>query len=344
MIWASDDRHTMNTNLRRPTIVIALAAALAGGGLFFPHTGSAQAPQPVSVQLNASRDTWTETATELKEGEQARITAAGIGSWTPGVQAGPEGVVAATCDLLVPGAPIGAALVRVGAGIASPVGSGLTVAGPGRVSLAYNDCPGQFFDNMGGFAVQITPVLSAPAPVAATTEAQAAAPAPAEDTGKGTNPVIVLVPLLLAAAGGAFYGWRRRARAAGPLYRFSDTARLDATAWVASLWLNTLQGERRPKRFLTIGGPDQDIDFGLDRVWATLAAVENGGARIDPKGEVRVLVNGLPIVVGQRLADGARVTMGPRDFVYHMDPVTRVETVRRDDPLSRRDPRLERAS
>jgi hypothetical protein len=137
----------------------------------------------------------------------------------------------------------------------------------------------------------------------------------------------LLSVILVVAAGVSLYLGRRRLWerleplvARGSVPRFPESARLESSAWLAPVRLRALQGERWPKRWLTIGGPDADVDFGLPGVWARLVPTADGGVRIEtvPDGG-KVLVDGLPLVLGQRLKDGARVFMGAREFTFRLE-------------------------
>lgn len=342
----------MKRHLRAP-LIIAVVVLLAAPALPIPAHA-----QPASVRVDAAHEGWADAGIDLRAGEKVTLSPSGSAGWEAGVQSGPEGVPGVSCPLIVPSAPIGALVARIGAGDPVPVASTATLSGPGRLSLLYNDCPGQYFDNVGGFDVGvqvIVPAVSTPAAipdvapspaVIATAAAPVAAPAlPVTSSGRGRLPLAGLgaAALLLFAAAGYT---ARRVLARRPVYRFHPAARLESSAWLAPMRLEGLQGGRRPRRSLTIGGPDADIDFGLPGVWARLYPTEDGGARLETApGSGRVLIDGVSVVIAQRLADGARVFMGTREFVYRADGEAGNTTAfgryhRRDDVLSKPDPRV----
>src|SRR5207248_566477 len=143
--------------------VLALACIMAG-----PRPAFAQRPTPAPVQVAAGQETWQDTGIELGDGETATLAAAGQAGWEPGIAQGPDGGGASNCPLAVPEAPVGAVLARVGSAAPVVIGSAGSVAGPGRLFVLYNDCPGQYFDNTGGFEVQLT-LAPAAAPASAPT-------------------------------------------------------------------------------------------------------------------------------------------------------------------------------
>jgi hypothetical protein len=354
----SDDLDAMKTDLRRPLVVLAVAVLGAAVAGYAPRLAAAQQQRTATVRVDAGRPLWKDTTIELAEGETADFTATGLAGWLPGIQVGPDGArVGTNCRLVAPDAPVGALLGRVGNGPPVLFGSSGTVAGPGHINVLYNDCPGQYFDNNGFFQISLTVAEGAasqppePPAIQATVEAPAEAPAavaPKKDGGRRFDPWIPLVFLAVAGVGvGAFYG-RRYLPALlprSPVVQFSPSARLESSAWLAPVRLRTAQGERRPKKFLNIGGPDSDIDFGLPGVWARIHPTEDGGARLEAiPNKGRILVDGKPIVMGQRLASGSRVFMNTREFVFRADADESGPSVtalnRRGHALSHPDPRI----
>jgi hypothetical protein len=311
---------------RLVAILVLAGATVLGAALTPAHLAAAQPPATRTVTVEANHEGWVDTGIGLSREDSARLVAAGVAGWGPGVQQGPTASGTATCTLAVPGAPLGAVLARVGSGPVVVLAPSAEVHGPGFVQLLYNDCPGQYFDNSGRFEVTITLVPAAPATVAPTV--MPALPPPAAERRTGGLPLLPLAAAaLVVVAGAGLYLGRQRllARlepvlARGPVPRFPDSARLESSAWLAPVRLRALQGERRPKRWLTVGGPDADVDFGLPGVWARLLPTADGGVRIEsvPDGG-KVLVDGLPLVLGQRLKDGARVFMGAREFTFRLE-------------------------
>ncbi len=307
-------------------VSLAIAGAVAFGAAFASDRwAAAQPPVSRTVTVEANHEGWTDTGIGLSRGEAARLVVAGVAGWAPGVQQGPMGSGASTCTLAVPDAPLGAVLARAGSGPVVVLAPSGEVRGPGYIQLLYNDCPGQYFDNSGRFEVTITLVPVTPATVAPI---GAPAPSPVAERRTGGLPLVPLAAAaLVAGAGVSLYLGRRRLAerlepwlARGPVPRFPESARLESSAWLAPVRLRALQGERRPKRWLTVGGPDADVDFGLPAVWARLVPTADGGVRIEsvPDGG-KVLVDGLPLVLGQRLKDGARVFMGTREFTFRLE-------------------------
>ena len=340
----------MTRYARAATFVIALIFVVMLTAL--PHNRvHAQTPAPSTIRVDAAHEGWVDTGIDLHDGDTVTLAASGTAGWGKDMRSGPEGVPGGACRLIAPDAPIGALVARVGAGAPVVAGASATLAGPGRLWLLYNDCPGQYFDNSGAFdvAITVTPAPSAtaaPAPVA-TAETHAVTPAPVPAHKSGGLPVlpILLGVLALGAVGaGAFYGRRWLAR--GPTPRFSPAARLESSAWLAPVRLRLLQGERRPRRWLTIGGPDADVDFGLPGVWARLLPMDDGGARLEVRpNSGRILVDGVAVVIGQRLKNGSRVFMGTREFVFRTDAEDKSSGAadryrHRDNILSKPDPRV----
>lgn len=367
----------MNTQHHRSRTLTAALLFVAGGVALSGSALLAQAPPPITVQVDAGREEWLHTGIDLREGEKITISASGTAEWEPGVANGPAGVVGETpCVLVAPAAPIGALLGRVGTGAPSVVGEGATLTGPGPVYLLYNDCSGQYFDNRGAFQTLLTVVAApappptvAPAPIVTavpTAVAEATvAPAPveepevAEPAAPGRRlpikPVLVVLALATAVAAGMYRvarrfdpteakEFRRRYLDFSPLHEFSASARLESSAWLAPMWLQSIQNGRRRLRTLSIGGPDADIDFGVQGVWAYLHPMPDGSVRIEATSQGRVAVDDVPLVLAQRLKNGARIHMGTREFIFRSDAEgatnDRVTALRRsNDPLSRPDPR-----
>jgi hypothetical protein len=325
-------------------LAVLVVAGVTGPAVSRP--AGAQPPPTRELQAEASREGWQETGIVLHQGDTVTITAAGRAGWEPGQESGPEGTpIGAGCTPAVPWAPIGALVARVGVGAPVVVAGSVTLAGPGAVDVLYNDCPGLYYDNSGAYTVRLR-ITPAPAPA---TPAPTAAPAPAPVRADGGSPLGKVLPALAGialVAGGAGAGiwYVRRYRGAGGAPRFNPSARLESSAWLAPMRLRLLQDERRGRRYLTVGGPDADIDFGLPGVWARLYATEDGGVRLEPgQHSGKLLLDGVPVVVGQRLVDGARVFMGTREFVFRVEPeppsARRPDHARRRDPLAKPDPR-----
>ncbi len=335
----------------RSTLAL-IAGSIATLSALASADGARAQPSPSSsIRVEASRETWTDSGIDLASRETLSVAGAGMAGWEPGVTSGPDGVPGTACALAVPGAPIGALVARVGSGTPAVVRAGVTLNGPGRVALLYNDCPGQYFDNNGGFEAMLT-VQAPPAPV--VTAAPVALPEPViepvvepavEREAGRSSPLLpaVLVLALLGVVGAAGYRFRRLVWR-GRVYAFDDSARLESSAWMFPKRLRELQGERRKRRSLSIGGPDADIDFGLAGEWARLYPTEDGGARLETdRGGAQVMVDGSPVVFGQRLQSGQRVFVERREFVFYagdeagaLDPSMRY---RRADPPASPDPR-----
>lgn len=342
----------MNTYLRRCSFVLVAGMLALGGVLALRGVSRAQRPSQVMLFVDATRQEWLDTGIELGDGESVVIQATGTAGWEPGVQSGPEGAGASPCPLMVPSAPTGALVARVGTGAPVKVGSVEEIAGPGRVSLLYNDCPGQYFDNGGSFQVVLQvmgPQVVTPAAPAVQAPGAAVAPEPRTGSG-GLGKTGVWIALALGAAGAAaWFGRRYLARFAplGQAQEFNDHARLESSAWLAPARLRLLQGAGlRRRRFLTVGGPDADVDFGLRGVWAHIHPTDDGGARIEPvSGSGRILVDGVALAAAQRLTTGSRVFMDTREFVYRSDPEAGGSQMsdhqrRRVDALAKPDPRV----
>jgi hypothetical protein len=353
----SDTKSAMKKIILRPLVLLAVAVLGAAGTLASFQAAAAQ-PQTVNVRLDARRQLWTDAKFELAPGQTADFKATGIAGWVPGVDVGPDGLTAKPdCELVAPDAPMGSLLGRVGDGPAMFLGSSGRLTGPGHVALLYNDCPGNYFNNRGAFEVifSVSAAPTTPDPdeeVAPTAEATIVEPVVVEEQkdGKAFDPWIPLVILgVMAAGAGAFYGRRHITKVKlllphADVPMFASSARLESSAWLSPVRLRTVQGERRPKKFLNVGGPGSDVDFGLPKVWARIHPVEDGGARLEALPNVgRILVDGKPIVMGQRLTSGSRVFMNTREFIYRADaeenspPVNALN--RRGDALSRPDPR-----
>lgn len=331
--------------MNRPrSLAAALAlAALIGWSRGVPPT-LAQSPERAQQQIPATSDGWIDSSIMLADGERAVVSASGSASWDDtNRNVGPGGAAVEICQPLAAGLPIGSLVARVGQG-APVLAQGATLVGPGPVAFAYNDCPGQFFNNTGAFtaAMEITRVV-VPAPVAAPADAPAppaeATPA-APKSGGGVPGWLWLLPLLALLGAG---GWAARWFLTTPRPLFDETARLESSAWLAPMWLQDIQGSRLPKRALTVGGPDANIDFGVPGIRARLVPLEDGGTRIEKMGDgaIRVLVNGAPLILGQRLASGHRVQIGQREFVYFEERVAgrATATGKRKGAFSKPDPR-----
>lgn len=315
-------------------LAVPLIAALAGAAL----DTSAQTPPSSSVtfRVEANNQNWLDIGLELADNQSADLTVIGTAGWEPGIVAGPRGAGGSSCPLILASAPVGVVLVRVGRQVALPAGESLTISGPGRVQAIYNDCPDKFFDNSGAFDVTLTlrvpaaatPATGSPAGVATPVddEEQPAVAPPVQITtnhggGMRFDPALPLLVAVIGAVMAAAWYWRGRVRMPrGPAVHFPASARLESTAWLAPKRLSAVQKESRNRRFLTIGGPDADIDFGLPNIWARLYPAANGEIRMEAMPRAgRILVDGAPLVVGQRLASGARVFMGTREFIYRSD-------------------------
>jgi hypothetical protein len=347
----------MKNIILRPLVLLAMTALGAAGMLASFQHADAQS-QSINVRLDARRQLWTDAKFELAPGQTASFKATGVAGWQPGVEVGPDGLNAKPdCELVAPDLPIGALLGRVGDGQAIMLGSSGRITGPGHVALLYNDCPGNYFNDRGAYEVVflVAEVAATPDPdevTAPAVEATVVAPVVVEEQkdGKAFDPWIPLVILgVMAAGAGAFYGRRHVTKVKLLLPHpdvpmFATSARLESSAWLSPVRLRTVQGERRPKKFLNVGGPGSDVDFGLPKVWARIHPVEDGGARLEALPNVgRILVDGKPIVMGQRLTSGSRVFMNTREFIYRADAEENAAPVnalnRRGDALSRPDPR-----
>lgn len=333
---------------------------LGATGMFVAvRSAVAQRPDKVTIRLDANRQLWMDTSIELAAGEVVEFTATGTAGWLPGLQVGPDGArVPTSCTLVAPDAPVGALLGRVGNGPPVLLGAAGMIAGPGHIHVLYNDCPGHYFDNRGSFEITFTfpagVATTSPPAVQETTVAPVATVVPSiavrapQGGGQRVDPWIPLVVLAVIGIGaGVVYGRRflPNLLPRGKVAQFGPTARLESSAWLAPVRLRAVQGERRPKKYLSIGGPDADIDFGLPGVWARLHPTEDGGARLEAlPNKGRILVDGRPIVMGQRLTSGSRVFMNTREFVFRSDaedaspPLNALN--RRGDALSRPDPRV----
>jgi hypothetical protein len=350
----------MKQTMYRAFLILSVALLGVAGALAWHGHAAAQQKQTVKVRLDARRQLWTDAKIELAAGQTADYTATGSAAWMPGTDVGPDGVdVKPDCELALPTAPLGALLGRIGNGPPILLGSSGSIAGPGHVAVLYNDCPGHYFNNRGSFDITFilaplaaTPDPDAPAPATVTAPVDVTEPVAQEPKtgGKRFDPWIPLVMFaVVGICAGAFYGRRHidklrllLPRADVPL--FAPSARLESSAWLSPVRLRTVQGERRPKKFLTVGGPGADVDFGLPKVWARIHPTEDGGARLEALPNVgRILVDGKPIVMGQKLSSGSRVFMHTREFIYRSDaeesspPINALN--RRGDALSHPDPR-----
>ncbi len=347
----------MNSYERRAALGFAAGLAAIAGAVLSLASAVAQRPEVTSLEVDATREGWVSTGITLGADEMVMLTATGTAGWEPGQSWGPAGAGATTCTLTVPNAPVGALLARTDGAVSVSVGTRTPVMGPGTVELLYNDCPGQYFDNIGGFTVAIqlplppataqptlAPATVQPVAVATANPEPVAPPAEVRSSGGGFPWLVVVVPLMVAA--GLAGAWLKRGALLSPLARgprFNETARLESSAWLAPARLRLLQSEKRGRRSLTIGGPDADIGFGVQCIWARLTPTEDGGVRLEQtKDAGRLLVDGLPVVLTKRLTDGARVFMGTREFVFRQERVTPFDAASdrgRHDVLSRPDPR-----
>ena len=79
-------------------------------------------------------------------------------------------------------------------------------------------------------------------------------------------------------------------------------------------------------------------------VAARIHPTPDGGARLQVmQAGGRILIDGVPVVIAQRLSNGARVCVDPREFVFRDDedaaPRTSAIHLTGNDPLSRPNPR-----
>jgi hypothetical protein len=330
----------MRTTLR-PALRVAAAATCLLGALGAGIAG-AQETERFSREVPATQAGWIETEITLALGESAQISAFGRSSWDGGVTfSDPLGTAVESCPPLIGGLPLGALLARVGDGPAV-VAAGATLTGPGRVALAYNDCADQYFDNSGTYTVTLL-VSRVPAAAAspAAAEQPPAEPAPVETppaTSDGGVPwlVIGIVLACIGAAGAAGV----RFVLLRPRPRFDPSARLESSAWLAPMHLRDLQGERLPKQALTIGGPDADIDFGVPGVRARFVPTVDGATRIESVGAGRIMINDVPLILGQRLSSGQRVRIGERELVYFEERGPQERRTRGRTALDKPDPRV----
>lgn len=296
------------------------AAAVLALLIGFHAGGSVRAQEPekerFSRQIPASVPGWRDAGIKLEEGDTATVSAIGRTSWDNNHNSvGPEGVNVESCTQSESKLPVGSLMVRVGSRPAV-VAPGAALRGPGKISFAYNDCPDAYFDNNGEYSATIE-VIRAPIIAVTPEPAPMAAPPPAKQSG-GFPIVALIIPLLLGVlGGGGYYLWYNGLIGASKGPRFRDSARLESSAWIAPKRLGDIQGERRPKKSLTVGGPDADIDFGLPSVMARFYPTNEGDSRIESAGSAgRVTVDGLPLALGQRLASGQRIRINQREFVF----------------------------
>lgn len=139
---------------------LLVAAGLVGSA------GPAQAQTTtVSVEVPANSETGV-LAVTLASGDRVTVTASGVAQTNPGFPVtGPDGLYpdggSGPCPFgefpcLAP-TRASALIGRVGTGEWTYVGNGPTVlTGTGDVRLAYNDAPGFFGDNSGGYAAVLT--------------------------------------------------------------------------------------------------------------------------------------------------------------------------------------------
>ena len=310
----------------RLTTATLLALAISAFALMAVGIAGAQEVDRFTREHASTQEGWVDTGISLADGETATATVSfGRASWDGGQGfSGPEGTLLEHCEPLVPEHPIGALLMRAGSRPATKAIEG-TVKGPGKLQLAYNDCPGHYFDNAGTYSVSLS-VTRVPI-VAPTPVPQPAAPADEHTARTGASFVGIFLKLLMALAALvvlAGLGLGVALLIAGRRPRFNPTARLESSAWLAPIRLCDLQGERMPKASLTIGGPDADIDFGLAGVRARVLPTADGATRLEQVGTgERVFINGMPLVIGQRLGSGQRVKIGVRDFVYREERTPR---------------------
>jgi hypothetical protein len=177
-------------------------------------------------------------------------------------------------------------------------------------------------------------------PEAATVDGAERTSADAETSrGGGMSFLPLLVLLVIAGAGGAAAYFGRRVIAARRP-RFDASAFVESSAWLAPVRLAELQGDGLPKRFLTIGGPDADIDFGVPGSWARLVPQIDGSTRIERACDEQIFVNGMPLILGQRLGSGQRVKIGVREFVFREERrMNQPARHARDTALDKPDPR-----
>jgi hypothetical protein len=302
---------------------VSLVAVLLGAAGGSPPLLHAQEPPLTTRAVQANQPAWTDTGITLAADERVTITATGTPSWDGGrTVTGPEGVAVQSCATIAPALPIGALLARLSGGVAV-LATAAPIDGPGRLELAYNDCPDQYFDNGGAFAVTLgltrpQPASAAPRPTAEP-ELTAADELPA-GTGRDSAGWLRLARwLLLVPAAGLVAGLGVLARRTvfAPRWRFDPTARLESSAWLAPVRLRELQGERFPRQSLTLGGPDADIDFGLPGVRARFVPTPDGATRLLVAGEGgQIFVNNQAVILGKRLVTRQRVRIGSREFVY----------------------------
>ena len=322
-------------------ILVLLLAMGAAAVRAVPAT--AQEVERLTREIAANQEGWIETGISLAEGETAEISVLGRASWDANRNfVGPEGTLIEWCTPIAPGLPIGSVLVRVGEG-APVLANGVAVQGPGHILIGYNDCIGAYFDNLGSFSISLH-VTRLPPPPAITP----AAPIPEPERSVSFLPglarlilkLVIALAVLAVATGVGFAAWRI---IAARIPRFDPSARLESSAWIAPVRLRELQGERLPKRTLSVGGPDADVDFGIAGVRARLIATRDGGTRLEKAGDGEsILVNGQPLLLAQRLGTGSRVKIGSREFVYFEERSPRDRAVPgrgRGSGLDRPDPR-----
>lgn len=307
----------------RPALAITAVSLVALGAVALSAVTQAQEAERADREVSATQPDWVDTGVTLAQGDSAVVSAFGRSSWDGGLtHSGPDGIIVESCAPAVPGMPLGALLVRSGEG-APLLAPDARLTGPGRINLLYNDCPSQYFDNTGAYTASISvrraPVVAPPVPVATVAPAVEAPPpvATKEPAAGGGVPWLVLLGLGAALGGLGTAGYFVLPALVGGTVRFNPSARLESTAWLAPMRLRDLQGERRPKRALTVGGPDADINFGVEGIRARLLPLADGGTRLEMTDSgPRIFVNDMPMIVGRRLSSGQRVRIGTREFIF----------------------------
>lgn len=301
-----------------------LLLAIAGGAALVVAPAAAQETERLEREIAATQEGWIDTGITLAAGETAALTVLGRASWDANRSfAGPEGTLIEWCAPIAPGLPVGSVLARVAAG-APVLAMGATVNGPGQLRIGYNDCLGSYFDNSGSFSISLLVTRAPPPPAVVAT------PEPPKQKSSGWSfPNLAgaimrlgsVVGVLALALGIGFIVWRA---IVSRIPRFDPSARLESSAWIAPIRLRELQGERFPKRTLSVGGPDADVDFGVAGVRARLIPTDAGGTRLEKavEGE-QILVNDMPLLLAQRLGSGSRVKIGNREFTYFEESLPR---------------------
>ncbi|MGD0159356.1 MAG: LecA/PA-IL family lectin [Candidatus Bathyarchaeia archaeon] len=137
--------------------------------------GSVTVSVPGTAGQNPPPDSWADSGISLSSGDTVSITATGRVSWDGGYDwAGPDGDPSWPSSSgfenpILPGAPVGALIAKIGDGPIFLVGSGPTPAnGEGELIFAVNDENGSNYNNVGNFTVTI--VMSVPTCVVTFTE------------------------------------------------------------------------------------------------------------------------------------------------------------------------------